>query len=419
MPTTRSGDELSAAYAELGLPAGSGEREIKVAWRRLVSHWHPDRNDDPRAVARLQRLNAALDTLRRRGVFGGGAPSADEHEAPAAPPEAGGAPPAQQRARTGGDPQGRDAHGRNAHGREHDRDAEADAAEDPDAFDASPEDDDAHHEGPADAEAEHRDAMGPPTIARTLKLDLEDAALGCVRPLRGQWRPACPRCEGRGHRKHATACAHCEGRGRVAAGGWFGWMAPLQDCAACGGAGRRRDPCPACDGRGSSGPLRWQVAARIPPGVRDGDRLRVPLPGRRDALDGAEIHLRIALQPHPFLTLREDGVLTCVLPVDGFGWVAGRTVPVPTPSGLQPLALQRDQREYRLPGMGYPVTRRGAPGDLLVQVEPLFPATLTPEQQALLEKVLAAGRGPEAERLAQWDRRLRGWQRRRDGTDRA
>ena len=41
------------AFAELGLTPGATAHEVKAAWRRLVSHWHPDRNDSAGAVARI------------------------------------------------------------------------------------------------------------------------------------------------------------------------------------------------------------------------------------------------------------------------------------------------------------------------------------------------------------------------------
>ena len=48
------------AYAELGLAPGASEAEVKAAWRRLVSLWHPDRNSSASAVQKMQRLNEAL-----------------------------------------------------------------------------------------------------------------------------------------------------------------------------------------------------------------------------------------------------------------------------------------------------------------------------------------------------------------------
>jgi len=52
------------AYAELGLPPGADLAQAKAAWRTLVSRWHPDRNGDADASARMQRINRALEYIR-------------------------------------------------------------------------------------------------------------------------------------------------------------------------------------------------------------------------------------------------------------------------------------------------------------------------------------------------------------------
>ena len=55
------------AFAELGLTPGATAHEVKAAWRRLVSHWHPDRNSSAGAVARMQRINDAFRIIHRAG----------------------------------------------------------------------------------------------------------------------------------------------------------------------------------------------------------------------------------------------------------------------------------------------------------------------------------------------------------------
>ncbi|MBK6851216.1 MAG: J domain-containing protein [Burkholderiales bacterium] len=52
------------AYAELGLAPGASEAEVKMAWRRLASRWHPDRNKSAEAIAKMQRINEALAQIR-------------------------------------------------------------------------------------------------------------------------------------------------------------------------------------------------------------------------------------------------------------------------------------------------------------------------------------------------------------------
>ena len=52
-------------YHELGLAPGSSDAEVKAAWRRLSARWHPDRNDSPQALRKIQRINRALEVIRK------------------------------------------------------------------------------------------------------------------------------------------------------------------------------------------------------------------------------------------------------------------------------------------------------------------------------------------------------------------
>jgi DnaJ-class molecular chaperone len=56
--------EVDECYDELGLAPGSSDAEVKAAWRRLSARWHPDRNDSPQALRKIQRINRALDGIR-------------------------------------------------------------------------------------------------------------------------------------------------------------------------------------------------------------------------------------------------------------------------------------------------------------------------------------------------------------------
>jgi molecular chaperone DnaJ len=83
---------VDESYRELGLAPGCTDAEVKAAWRRLAARWHPDRNRSPQALRKIQRINRALDEIRRfrASSFGplteDGFPF-DAGSAPAAPPE--------------------------------------------------------------------------------------------------------------------------------------------------------------------------------------------------------------------------------------------------------------------------------------------------------------------------------------------
>ena len=57
--------DVDECYQELGVAPGSSDAEVKAAWRRLAARWHPDRNASPEALRKIQRINQALEEIRR------------------------------------------------------------------------------------------------------------------------------------------------------------------------------------------------------------------------------------------------------------------------------------------------------------------------------------------------------------------
>lgn len=58
MPTTSQDP-----YDTLGVAASATDGEIRLAFRKQASFWHPDRNPDPQAPARFREAQAAYDLL--------------------------------------------------------------------------------------------------------------------------------------------------------------------------------------------------------------------------------------------------------------------------------------------------------------------------------------------------------------------
>lgn len=320
---------IDDAYAELGLAPGALEAEVKAAWRRLVSQWHPDRNKTATALRRMQRINTAYEQIRLAG-FEPDAPAANDAAAsPAAPQPA---------------PRGR-------------------------------------------------------TLRRKVRLTLEEAALGCVKVLRGKETNPCARCDGRGYRVLADACGACEGNGVVRNRAWYGWVSTMETCSACHGERLARQVCDGCEGAGRL-TRSYRHTVRIPAGVRHGEVL-----GATETDGPFELH--VELSPHRFFVLGEDGILRCEMPVDGFAWMANQWVDVPTLSGLQRMRLKRGHHVYRLRGQGFPSERLGARADYMLTVVPTFPESLSAEQEALLDQLGALSTGP----VRTWQRALKAWDR--------
>jgi molecular chaperone DnaJ len=237
--------------------------------------------------------------------------------------------------------------------------------------------------------------------------------------LRGKITGACSTCEGAGYRVLGGHCPQCHGSGAVRQRSWFGWFDTQTECAACHGGGIARQPCGACAGTGQAATQRYKVTVRFPHGVRDGDLLSVDGRDGRPGAPPATLNIRVEVLEHELLKLDADGTVLCDVPVDGFAWVANRSVEVPTLGGLQTIRLQRDQLNYRLKGQGFPVERRGPRGDQVITITPVFPQRLTTDQQILLDQLIATTSGPEAtpsdERLRGWNQALRAWKRDKHG----
>jgi molecular chaperone DnaJ len=344
------------AFAELGLPSGATEREVKAAWRRLVSQWHPDRNNSADAVARMQRINRAFEEIRNAGF--------------AEIPESAGS--------SGVEP------------RQEAASASASATADS-----------------ADAEPRRR------PIHRKIKLSLEEAAAGCIKTVRGKMTHVCATCDGAGHQVLGGNCAQCGGSGAVAKRSFFGWPGGMSECGACHGGGIAQRTCPDCEGAGTLTST-YQLKVRIPPGVRSGDLLHVDGRRARANPSHADLEIRVELVDHAFFELDDDGTVRCEIPVDGFAWIANRSIQVPTVAGIQSIHLRRDKLMYRLKGHGFPVTRRGPRGDQMVAVKPVFPEDLSADQEILLDQLIASSSGSgegKDERLRAWNRGLRAWER--------
>ena len=54
---------MADPYATLGVPRTATASQVRDAYRRLAKQFHPDQNRDAQATERMQRINAAFETL--------------------------------------------------------------------------------------------------------------------------------------------------------------------------------------------------------------------------------------------------------------------------------------------------------------------------------------------------------------------
>lgn len=359
-------------YDVLGVAPSASEKEISRAYRKLAKQYHPDANPgNKEAEEKFKAASAAYDVLgdaaKRKeydevrqmvasgvGPFGGGGFGP------------GGFGPGAEGFRTFqfdegaglgdllGGLFGRGARGRRGRG--------------------------ARQAGPqrgADLETE-------------LHLDFLDAVHGVTTSVSFTADAVCSVCHGSGAKPGTTpdVCPQCGGSGEVIVDqGPFSFS---QVCPQCAGRGTIiKDPCPQCGGRGVER-RRRDVKVRIPSGVDDGQRIRVPGRGAVGANGGppGDLFVVVHVGPHPIFG-RQGKDLTVRVPITFSEAALGTQVKVPTldnPVTVKVPAGTQSGKTVRVRGRGID-TAKGSPGDLLVTFDVVVPKKLDGAEKKAVEEL--------------------------------
>lgn len=139
-----------------------------------------------------------------------------------------------------------------------------------------------------------------------------------------------------------------------------------------------------------------RLKVKIPPGMRDGYKVRVPRQGENGRMGGpaGDLYLAVSLQPHPLFQLNGKD-LECEVPITVTEAVLGAHVDIPTLKGTVSLKIPpRTQagKVFRLRGLGMPEPGGGNPGNLMVKVKVVIPETITQKEQELYKKLAELNR---------------------------
>src|SRR5579875_245842 len=169
-----------------------------------------------------------------------------------------------------------------------------------------------------------------------------------------------------------SRCERCHGNGAEPG-------TPIVACPGCSGAGLRRTP--------------QVLEVRIPPGIDDGQRIRVAGRGNAAAGGGAPGDLYVQVHVRGDERFVRDGRdLVTVVDVPVTLAALGGEVEVQTLEGATTLKLAPGTQageELRARGAGLPELGRSRRGDLRVFVNVLIPRHLSGEQRELLERLHA------------------------------
>ena len=332
-------------YEILGLSKGVDESEIKKAYRRVAMKHHPDRNpDNPGSEEKFKEASeayevlsdgdkrAAYDRFGHEGVnagLGGGAGAAGFSD-------------------IFGDVFGDIFGGGRGRG------------------------------GPA------RGA----DLRYDLELSLEEAARGTQTKIRVPTMVHCQECSGSGARKGTspTSCDTCHGAGQIRRS--QGFFSVQQTCPKCRGrCSIITDPCNKCYGRGRIEEQKT-LSVKVPPGVDNGDRIRLSGEGEAGPDGGppGDLYVQIAVKEHPIFQ-RDGANLYCEVPISFVDAALGGELEVPTLDGRVKLKIPHETQTgklFRMRGKGVVPVRGGPQGDLLCRAVIETPIKLNAKQKALL-----------------------------------
>jgi molecular chaperone DnaJ len=367
-------------YAALGVPKNADAAAIKKAYRSLARDLHPDKNpNNAEAEARFKDVSEAYDVLsdpkRRseydeaRRLFGaGGRPGGFPGGFPGG---TGGGQPFDLGDLFGTAGAGAGGAGRGAGGLGDILGGLFGGA-------------------PGTARGRSQAASGPARgqdVETEATLSFDEAVLGVTVPLRMQSPGTCPTCAGSGAKPGTSphTCPVCQGAGVTSRSqGAFAFSEPCRNCRGTGQV--VDDPCPTCAGNGVTTQTRT-ITVRIPAGVKDGQRIRLPgkgAPGRRGGPAG-DLFVVVHVAEHDLFG-RKGEDLTLTVPITFAEAALGTTLTVPTLDGnvsLKVPAGTAGGRTLRVRGRG--VKGKGRAGDLLVTLDVAVPVRLTPAQRKVIE----------------------------------
>ena len=168
-----------------------------------------------------------------------------------------------------------------------------------------------------------------------------------------------------------------------------------QQCPTCKGTGLQDDQlCPTCRGVGAV-PRTKRLDVKIPPGVKEGSRIRVAGEGNPGVGGGGAGDLflvaHMVADPH-FRREGDDLFVDAHVPLTKL--VLGGEAEVPTLQGRITMRIppgSQNGRTLRLSGQGMPQLKGGKRGDLYVKLNAVLPTTLSERQRDLFQQLEQAG----------------------------
>jgi len=351
-------------YEVLGVERNAAGEEIKRAYRKLAVKFHPDKNpDDPHAEEKFKELGEAYDVLM-------------DPDKRAAYDRFGHAAFAQGGGGFGG-------------GGFHDpfeifREVFGGSGLGGGIFETF------FGGGPGQRTDDRRRGSD---LRYDMEIKLEEAAFGAEKTIEIEKLDSCDKCHGSGAEPGSSrvSCPTCGGRGQVISSRGFFHIS--QTCPRCHGAGEIIEkPCQKCRGEGRV-EKSSRIKLKVPPGIREGTRLRSPENGEAGVGGGpaGDLYVVIHIKEHSIFH-READDLYCDVPIPFSVAALGGEIDVPTLEGkahLKVPAGTQSGQMFKLRGKGITNVNGRSHGDLFARLIVEVPSRLNPEQRRKLEEFAA------------------------------
>lgn len=245
--------------------------------------------------------------------------------------------------------------------------------------------------------------FGTETRGRARGIDLEinvnisfnESVFGTDKEIRLQKKDTCPACAGSGAEPGTKlkTCAKCHGQGQIRKQQRtiLGTINTSVVCDACGGRGKLPEiPCSECSGRGIKQQIKT-IRVVIPPGISDGQRIR--LSGQGEAgyhgSSPGDLYIRVHAEEHP--NLKRDGYnIISEVPISFYQAALGTKTDVETVDGVVELRIPAGTQSgkiFRLRNRGVPHLNSKLRGDHLVTVRVVTPTKLSKQEKEILQSL--------------------------------
>jgi molecular chaperone DnaJ len=355
-----AGTSKSDYYELLGVAKKAGAKEIRTAFRKLARKYHPDLNPgDKASEEKFKQLQEAYDVLsdtKKRQMY-------DQYGFYSDNIPAGGSPGGQD---AGGENVNFDFGGFDFGGQQGGGSAGSGGSNFRDLF--------SQFFGGRSAASMEPDEEPGGDLEYQIEIDFKDAVRGAVKKLQITRLDSCETCHGTGAVGTPTTCPTCNGTGSVQQ--TAGKMRFNVPCSRCGGTGKLRTVCKTCGGEGRVRRTET-IEVRIPVGVANGGRVRVPGKGNAGTMGAppGDLYLRVVVRPHEFFERRGNDLYTKI-PVTVPEASLGAKIEVPTIDGRALVRIPpatNSGKTLRLKEKGVLNARNGVRGDQYVEIQIVVP----------------------------------------------